>query len=530
MTSQAVAEAIHARNLSKTYGETTRALREISFSVGKGEMLGVVGQNGCGKSTLVKILAGFETPDSGSVVYLHGQQVKLPAASPHDLGISVVHQELGLFEEGTVMENVGVGVGYGAHMFGTVNWNKQAALYARVCQEVGLTAPMRAPVATLGPAERALVALARSLVSVQRSRESSVLLLDEPTVSFTRRETQSLFSAVSRLKSLGGSGLFVSHRLEEVLELCDKLIVLRDGEIIASGPAADFTISVLAGFIANRDTPPAGPSAEILGRGLAPRLEPLAVPGDNGAQPGRRGSSGRAAAGEPLVTCTVSGEIVDDLHISLHRGEVLGVTGLVGMGQDELPYLLARRLSHQRSRPARRRPGGAERKSTLLLPSRRIALWTGGSVTENMTLGALPRYRRRLRILDKRREYSDVREALSRLGVRPPRGEWRVGQFSGGNRQKILVGRALIQHSEIIIIHEPTVALDVGARQDVIELIRELSAVRAIVICSSDAEELAEACDRVIVLGHGRQIGTMRGAEITAQRIIEYCYGGGSGS
>ena len=497
------------RNLSKSFGGT-QALRDVSLHVLPGEVHGLLGENGSGKSTLIKVLAGFHEPDSGEL-WIEGEPVSLPLAVGRfrDFGMSFVHQDLGLVESLSVLENLRVaGLASSRSRFG-ISWRRERAKARETFARYGIRLDPSAPVSALKPVERALLAIVRAIEEIRRDDEGhGLLVLDEPTVFLPREGVERLFSLVRDAAAAGTSVLFVSHDLDEVREITDRVTVLRDGSN--------------AGTVATAETSEQQFVELIIGRRLAalPELQ-------------------HADLTEKRVSVRVghlSGASVADVAFEMHEGEVVGLTGLIGSGFEEVPHLL---FGARRARSGtlsiddgtidltRLSPAVAVRAGLALIPADRK---TDGSVATlsveaNVALSVIGRYHNGL-YLDRRRMRRDAAALLREFDVRPADPSMPYGALSGGNQQKALLAKWLQTDPRLLLLDEPTQGVDVGARQQIYELIRTAAQDRGMhVVCaSSDYEQLAALCDRVIVFGRGRIWRELAGAEVTKERIIEQSY------
>ena len=302
--------ALDAIGMSKTFG-ATKALQAASLSVLGGEVHGLVGANGCGKSTLIKILTGLYPPDAGELS-VWGRPVQLPVRRPTDIGIAVVHQRLGLQLDATVVETFGTGVGYGHNRMFGVNWRAERARCRAMADRLGVAISPTARIQELPPAQRTVVAIMRAMRNLQSTGDRHVLILDEPTVSMSPREVALLEAVLHRLTEAGDAVVLVSHRLSEVLNLCSRVTVLRDGKNQGTFATAELDQPTLLHHMLGRQPIDMPPAAERVDE----RRARLSING-------------------------LSGDLLDDLTVNLHRGEIIGFTGLVGSGHDEIPYLIA---------------------------------------------------------------------------------------------------------------------------------------------------------------------------------------------
>lgn len=502
---------LSARDLSKSFG-STRALDGVSLDIGRREIHALLGQNGSGKSTLIKILAGYHFPDGGEVA-IREEPVALPLAAGElrRRGLAFVHQDLGLVDTLSVVENLRVGrfeTGAGWR----IRWRSERARARALLRRFGLDVDPAAAVARLTQTERAIVAIIRALEemrsqglegSLGETEDAGLLVLDEPTASLPEDEVRLLFDAIRRVKAAGSSVLYVTHRLEEVLTVCDVVTVLRDGRRVATEPIERLDEHALIGLILGRE------------------LEALYPDADH-------------HPAEPLLQVAgLTGTSVRDVSFVLRRREVLGLTGLVGAGYDEVPYLVygasppASGESALDGRPLGHvSPARAHGLGLALLPADRLRQGGIGRATvkENVTLPVLRRYRRHGR-LDHRRERRDVRGLLERFRVRPPEPERPLAALSGGNQQKALLARWIGTRPRILLLHEPTQGVDVGSRHEIFELLQEaVASGTAVIYASAEYEDLAHLCDRVLVFRRGRIARELTGRALSEDSIAAACY------
>lgn len=466
----------------------------------------MVGQNGSGKSTLIKCLSGYHAPAAGAQLTVGGVEVALPydPTAARALGLAFVHQQLGLAPKLTVLENLSVGrfsTGRGWRIL----WRDNERGVRQMLAKVGVEdIDPRALVGSLSPVQRAMIAVARALEVIE-TRGTGVLVLDEATAYLPRDGVSHVFDAVERLAQSGAGVLFVTHRLEEVRRLSDRVTVLRDGERVATGTTSTFSDRELVELIVGR-----------------PMTDLYPVHGD--------------VRDDVLFAAeSVAGSQVARFDLRLRRGETVGVTGLAGMGQETIPYLLfgsdPRPSGHiaiggNRIELRTVRPSRAIRLGIGLVPGDRLR--HGGSaaasVRENITLTTLRDYFRWGRI-DRRKERRAVLDLVRALDVRPADPERRFAELSGGNQQKVVLAKWFATKPSILLLHEPTQGVDVGARQEVFRHIRDFTAGGgAVLISSIEYEDLASLCDRVIVLRDGRAVAQLEGDALTAESIVEQAF------
>ncbi|MGH2856468.1 MAG: sugar ABC transporter ATP-binding protein [Solirubrobacteraceae bacterium] len=494
--------ALQATNLSKSFGGV-RVLADVSLSVKGGEIHGLVGSNGSGKSTLIKILSGYHAPDPGGSLMVRGESVPLPVAPDRAtrLGLSFVHQDLGLIPQLSVLENLRVGR-FESHAGWRISWREERATVRAALERFELDVPPEAPVERLSSIERVLLAVVRAFADLQHA-PGGVLVLDEPTAYLPRDGVERLFAAVRRAAQEGAGVVFVSHRLEEIGMLTNSVSVLRDGRLVGTAQTAELSESDLVEMIVG---------SKIATATFAPRSE-----------------------GEVLLRAnSVSGRVAQDVSFELHRGEVLGLTGLMGMGHEEVPYLIfgaepatgELNLAGEQLPMRKMSPRRAIASGVALLPGDRQRASGAGSlsVAENVTLPTLERYFTG-GILRPKRERAHALEVLRAYDVRPAAPARKLETLSGGNQQKALVAKWLERKPTIFLMHEPVQGVDVSAREEIARVIARIAAEgAAVLLASCEYEDLARICGRVLVFRYGRVASELAGDALTKERIIERCY------
>jgi ribose transport system ATP-binding protein len=490
--------ALSVRNATKIFGAQV-ALDHVSIDVAPGEVRALVGQNGCGKSTLIKILAGFHEPEPGTEVTVGGEVLGLldPVAS-ESAGLRFVHQDLGLVGNLDAVDNMNMGQRYVTNKFHTIRWRKERASARESLAALGYEIDVRAPVGGLQMSERTAVAIARAMSP--RGTPPKMLILDEPTANLPGAEAQRLYQLVRRVADSGVAVLFVSHHFDEVFEMAESVTVLRDGKLITTRPVEGLTEEELIELVVGR------------------KLE----------EHNKRDADAREHGPEILKLTGVSGRNVQGMDLTVHRGEVVGVAGITGSGREEVASLVFG--GHERSGEItvdgkvlpQNRPDISIERGVALVPAERHANASllDQSLRENITL-VDPGRHMTLGILRRRPEKADVRVWLDRLSVKPGgQTEYTMTQLSGGNQQKVILARWLRQEPEVLILDEPTQGVDVGAKADIHTLVDEAAAQgAAVLVCSTDHEELVRVCDRVVIMRRGKAAEILRGDQITADNI-----------
>ncbi|NEK56397.1 sugar ABC transporter ATP-binding protein [Geodermatophilus sabuli] len=510
--------ALELRSITQHFG-SFRALRDVDFRVEAGEVVGLLGENGCGKSTLVKVLAGVNTPDAGGELTIDGRPVPLPlsAGQFRDLGLSFVHQDLGLARTLTVTENLMVGEAGAAASRKPINWRSQRRRTRALLQSYNVDVDPDLPINQLPPVGQALVAIVRAAEELKAYRARgdvghSILFLDEPTVFLPEDQVEFLFELIRTVVAGGASVVFISHDLAAVRAICDRVVVLRDGQVAGEARIGEVDDRQLVEMIVG----PVG--GKLVGQ--AQRR----APGDD--------------LGDAPPRCTVQGlrgGRATGISFAVRPTEIVGLAGLLGSGAEDVPYLLfgARKATAGRMTLDDREivlpvldPTTAVRQQVAMVPAdrRRDGIAPSLSVGENATILVNDEYTQAGRLQGGRlREL--VRRQLERFDVRPRNGNALMGTLSGGNAQKVVMAKWLEINPRLLLLHEPTQGVDVAARAEIYRLIREASTGgMATVWVSSDFEELATVCDRVLVVADGEVRAELTGDEVTDEAISSAVY------
>jgi ribose transport system ATP-binding protein len=501
------APALSISHLSKRFGSSL-VLNDVALEVMPGEVHGLLGQNGSGKSTLIKILAGFHDPEPGAELIMHGEGVSLPmaAGAARKLGIAFVHQHLCLVPTLTVLENLLIG-DIASQTRWRLDWRREEARARETFARFSLSIDPTSRIAELPQVERALVAIVRAFEDIRTasSRGQGVLILDEPTPFLPKVGVDKLFELVRNIVKEGAAVIFVSHDIDEIREITDRATVLRDGN--------------LAGTLTSRGA-------------TADQFVELII--------GRRVSMYKTAI-KDLTTLpvaisarNVNGEILRNVSLDIHRGEILGLTGLIGSGFDEMPYVLygarpakAGTLEIDRtSHPlAKMSPPSALQARLALLPSDRLGAAGVGNLTiaENILLPVLQDFVRWFRL-----DWFEMTGRAAQLGqkydVRPNRPAQTLSSLSGGNAQKVLMAKWLQTAPLLLMLDEPTQGVDVGARQQLFAALDHAATEgTSILIASTDYEQLAQICDRVMIFARGEIVDVLEGAAVSKDAIAERC-------
>jgi len=479
--------------IAKQFGGV-QALRGVDLKLLPGEVHALVGENGAGKSTLVKILAGIHRPDAG-VMKVGGEVVELRSPiQAQALGIAVVQQEPMMFPDLDVAENVFMGR-HPRDRFGRVEWKRMYQEVDQLLASLDVSLSSHTPVQGLSVAEQQLVEIAKAL-----SLQARVLVLDEPTAALSSHEVDELFAIVKQLRERRVAILFVSHRLEEVFTLADRLTVFRDGTHIITAPVSEMTTEAIIKYMVGRELSNLYPKSEAKIGEVVLEVRHLTRPG-----------------------------VFADVSFQLRRGEILGFAGLVGAGRTEVARVLfgidqaESGETWLKGKQVRiRSPQQAMEYGIAYVPEDRHqqGLVMNFSIASNITLAILQLVSR-LGLLDPRREQKIASEYSSQLRVRSSGVGQVVSALSGGNQQKVVLGKWLATNPSVLILDEPTRGIDVGAKAEVHRIISELAASGlAIILISSELPEVLAMADRVLVLHEGRITGTFPRSEATQERVM----------
>lgn len=491
---------LEVRGLSKHYGGT-QALDGVDLTMHRGQVRALVGANGAGKSTLVKILAGLERPDAGTVEVDGVRRAIATPAAATELGLSFIHQELNLVPKFTAVQNMALGYEQGARA-GFLDRQATRARAEAVMSDLRAEFPLDVQVERLTLSERWMVSLGRSLM-----RDARLIAMDEPTASFTDSEVERLFSLIRDLSSRDVGVLYISHRLDEVLDIADEITVLRNGFLVGSWERGGLDRDQL--------------TTEIVGAEVE-KLTSL-PPGDG-------------IDHEVVLTLTgvERAPRVKGVDLQLREGEILGIAGLVGSGRTELARIVfgadrptAGSMRLRENAYAPKSPFEAIRRGVALVPEERRsqALLLQESLAFNVSMASLEKNRADWHpLLSPGRARAAAKEAVERFRIKSQSVNQRVGDLSGGNQQKVVVGRYLRANPSVLILDEPTVGVDVGARAEIYRIIKALAeAGTGVLMISSDFAELA-ICGRVAVMQEGRITHMIDAQRATKEYLTQLCY------
>ncbi|MBU1336683.1 MAG: sugar ABC transporter ATP-binding protein [Alphaproteobacteria bacterium] len=489
---------LSANRISKSFGEIP-VLFSVDFDIRPGEVHAIIGENGAGKSTLIKILSGIEQPTSGSISY-DGKTVVLPPNGEAEaMGIVLIHQEMNLAEHLTVADSIFLG--REIKKYGFLDLAEMRRRSAAVMETLHVHVDPDARINTLPVADKQMVEIAKAI-----SRDARVLIMDEPTAVLSVGETETLFEQIRRLTARGVAVIFISHKLDEIMELADRVTVLRDGQLIATVGTEALTPDSIAQMMVGRE----------LSNLYPPKHEP------------------DIDAPVVLSVRNLSAPGVSDISFDLRRGEILGFAGLIGSGRTAVAEAIVGLLPKSagqvevNGKPANFTDVAKSVDAGLAYMTkdrkgRGLLLNVG--LQPNLTLLTLKKHLKN-GFLDGKSEEQALDRAVRRFDIRARDASVRVGQLSGGNQQKLMLGKTMESEPDIIIMDEPTRGIDVGTKQQIYHIIAALAAEgKSIIVISSEMQEVIGLSHRVLVMRNGRLAGRLEGAEISEAEIMRYAAG-----
>ena len=486
---------LRLQHVSKTF-PGVNALKDISFDVCAGEVHALIGENGAGKSTLIKVLSGVYQPDPGAIIEIEGQKVgTITPIEAMRRGIIVIFQDFSLFPTLTVKENIAFSeqVDKGNKL---IDWKAVEKTASKAIEDLGVNIDLNARINTLSTAKQQLVAIARALVY-----DAKLLVMDEPTSALSSGEVEALFRIVDKLRRRGMAIIFISHKLDELFRIADRMTVLRDGTLIGSAPTADMDRKRLISMMVGREISDEHLSAKHVGDTI---LEVKNI--------SKKGN-------------------FQNISFTLRRGEVLGITGLVGAGRTEMVRSLfglnqpdSGEIYLEGKRIAPKSPAEAQKLGVAFVPESRQTegLILQQNAENNITLPILRTLTGKLGLIQFPRRRAKAQELIGQLSVKPPYPHMDAVKFSGGNQQKIVVAKWLATNPKILIVDEPTNGIDVGSKSEIHHLLRELAdSGMAVIMVSSELPEIFSISDRILVMRRGRITGEFDGATATQEMLME---------
>ena len=483
--------------LSKSF-PGVRALNQVSFTLEEGEVLALLGENGAGKSTLIKCLPGANVPSEGTITLFGKEYSSVPPDVARKNGISAVYQEFNLVPDLPIVENVFMGNNPGNGII--VDYKQMLRRCKAFFDSFGLSIDPTEPVSVLSPAMMQIVEIAKATML-----DLKILILDEPTAPLTQKETEILFQIIRNLKQKGTSFIYISHRLEEIFEICDRAVILRDGELVGQTRIQDTSRQELIRMMIGRELSNYYPEHTSRATDeVVLRLEKLC---GNGAQ---------------------------DVSLELHRGEILGIAGLVGAGRTELMNVIfcnvpktSGKIYVNGKEFSGREPWDAIAQGIAYLPEdrKRLGLLMDKSIGVNTTLASIRSFCK-FGVINEKKEQACIHKYCQKLEVKTPSYDKEVQHLSGGNQQKVIVGKWLATNSDIIIFDEPTRGIDVGTKHEIYAIIDQLADEgHSILMVSSEFEELIGVADRIAVMSEGRLVGQVEKSQFDKELLLDMASG-----
>ncbi|MCU6735695.1 sugar ABC transporter ATP-binding protein [Diplocloster agilis] len=487
---------IRLRNISKSFAGV-KALKNIGLEICPGEIHCLIGENGCGKSTLIKIISGVYAPDSGTIE-LDGRLIKhMTPKEAMKNGIEVIYQDFSVFPNLTVAENISLNTQI-TEKQKVVNWNKIRVQAQAALDKIGVSIPLYETVEHLSVANRQLIAISRAI-----AHNARLLIMDEPTTALTQREVDALFQVVCGLNKEGISVIFVSHKLDEVMQLSQKIMIIRNGETAAEGNIEDFTKEKIIYYMTGREL--AGTSYEVPAGSQAKTV--LKV--DNISQKGG----------------------FHNVSFELREHEIIGVTGLLGSGRTALANALfgIHRIDsgeiHMDGKKIKlRNVRSAVKSGIAYVPEDRLTegLFLEQSIGRNLTITVLDKLKKKSGALDRAKGKSISQYWIEKLHIKTASEELPARALSGGNQQKIVIAKWLAKQPKVLILNGPTVGVDIAAKTDIIELIKSLAQDNmSILLVSDDVSEIMMCCNRVMLMKNGRITEEFKTSDITEKMLYE---------
>lgn len=477
-----------------------QALNNVNLELYKGKITALLGENGAGKSTLMKILGGVSKKDSGAIFY-QGKRIDLNSPKQaQNLGISFIHQELNLIPYLSIAENIFLGREFTKNLTGRIDWPRLYRESKRYLNQLGVTTDPKALVKDLGIGEQQMVEIAKSL-----SLDAEIIIMDEPTAALTEKETKKLFEIIRNLKENGKAIIYISHKIEEVFQICDRVTVLRDGKEVGNACLQDLDREKLIQM--------------MVGRKLEEKFPRKAL------------RSGKEVLRVERLT---KKNLLQEISFSVRAGEVLGVSGLIGAGRTELAkgifgalkidagaiYLEGKKIKIKKPQDA------VTAGIAYLSEDRKMeGLFLNLSVKNNITIAALNKFSS-LGKIHKKSEFKEVTGYIEKLHIKTPSVNQMVKNLSGGNQQKVVISKWMMIDPKVLILDEPTRGIDVGAKIEIYDLINSLkeSGV-AIILISSEMPEVMGISDRIMVMHEGKITGEFTRDEASQEKIMKCAVG-----
>ncbi|EOD01779.1 ribose ABC transporter ATP-binding protein RbsA [Caldisalinibacter kiritimatiensis] len=489
---------LEMKNITKEF-PGVKALDNVNLRVYKGNVMALLGENGAGKSTLMKILSGVYKKDVGKIIY-EGKEVefKTPKES-QEKGISIIHQELNLIPELTIGENIFLGR-EPLTSFRKIDWDKLYKDSKELLNRLGVDEDPRKPVSELSIGQQQMVEIAKAL-----SLNAKIIIMDEPTDALTDKETESLFKVINELKNEGRSIIYISHRLNEIFEICDDVTVLRDGEFIGENSINELNEDKIIEMMVGRKLTEQFPRVDVEKGDVVLKVKEL------------------------------SNDYVKNINFTLRRGEILGISGLMGAGRTELAktifgalkkesgeiYLEGKEININSPKDALKEGiayVSEDRKSEGLI--------LGLSVAENMSISSLKQLTGFLGKIDRNKEKKEVEGYVDKISIKTPSIEQKIKNLSGGNQQKVAIAKSLMTSPKVLILDEPTRGVDVGAKKEIYDIINKFKKEgMSIIMISSEIQEILGMSDRILVMHDGEITGELDIDNASQETIMKHAVG-----
>lgn len=491
---------LNMENISKTF-PGVKALDKVNVTAYGGEVTALMGENGAGKSTLMKILSGVYEKDEGKI-FIEGKEVNIRGIKEAEkLGVTIIHQELSVIPNLTVAQNIFLGNEKVFKFTGKIDKKLLIERSKLFLDQIGCTVDPEALVKDINVGEKQMIEIAKAL-----TKNSRIIIMDEPTTALTDVETKKLFKVIENLKQKGIAIIYISHRMEEIFAMCDRVAVLRDGKYAGEAKIADIDNDKLISMMVGRTIEDQFPYRKV-------------------------------EKGETILTVKnlTYSKKVKNASFKVNAGEILGVAGLMGAGRTELAKTIFGDFKSESGeifidgeKVSITCPRDAIEKGICYLPEdrKKEGVILGMSVAENMTLGNLQAYENKSKRVIKSLEKKDVDDYVKKLRIKTPSGEQLIKNLSGGNQQKVILAKWLLLSPKVLIIDEPTRGIDVGAKKEIYELLNELKAMgKAIIMISSDLPEVLGISDRVMVMREGEISGELSRSEANQESVMKLAVG-----
>ena len=484
---------LQMKNIVKEF-PGVKALDGVNLELYEGKIMGLMGENGAGKSTLMKVLSGVYKKDGGEILYKGKIEDIKDTKDAQEKGIAIIHQELNLVDDLSIGENIFLGREPN-NAFGKINWKKLHRDAQLLLNKLNVKSSSKDLLGTLSIGQKQMVEIAKAL-----SLNAKIIIMDEPTDALTEKETESLFKVINELKAEGKSIVYISHRLKEIFELCDYITVIRDGKYVGKENVSEIDEDKMIEMMVGRKLTEQFPKIDVEKKDTIFEVK------------------------------NIKNKYVDDISFKVKGGEIVGIAGLMGAGRTELAktlygyykkqsgeiYVNGKRVENKSSRD------GLKNGIAYVSEDRKgDGLILGLSVKENMSISSLDKVSSIFKV-DKRRELQEVKEYIKKMNIKTPSENQMIKNLSGGNQQKVAIGKALMTSPEVLILDEPTRGVDVGAKKEIYDLINEFKKQgKAVIMISSEMPEILGMSDRILVLSDGKLTGEFSKEEASQELILK---------